>query len=92
MIANANEIHTSIKKYLKTLDVKALMSLDTFVQLLPRMPHFQLPDCKMVHKSMEADTLHLFIQLELDSRKAGELPYTYGEMYLKVGIPKEFLK
>ena len=86
MITNANEIHAAMKAHIKTLKIEALESIETFAALLPKMPHFQLTDCKMVHKSMEADTLRLFLQLEMDARKAGELPYTYGEMYLKVGI------
>ena len=86
------EIHQSIKNDLKQTHTNKLRSLEYFAAILPSMPHYQLSDCSMAQKAIDADTLRFFIQGEMYSRNMGELPYSYGEMYLKVGIPKEFLK
>jgi hypothetical protein len=87
-----SEIHASIKKNLASVPTETLISLEFFASVLPSMPHYMLNNCSMAQKSIDADTLRWHIQLEMDSRKAGKLPYTFGEMYLKVGIPKEFLE
>jgi len=89
---NPSDIHASIKKNLVSVPTETLINLEFFASVLPSIPHYMLNDCSMKQKSIDADTLRWHIQLEMDSRKAGELPYTYGEMYLKVGIPKAFLK
>ena len=86
-----SQIHASIKKNLASVPTETLISLEFFASVIPSMPHYML-NGSMKQKSIDADTLRWHIQLEMDSRKAGDLPYTYGEMYLKVGIPKEFLK
>jgi hypothetical protein len=41
-----------------------------------------------LQKSMIADTIIWYLE---DDGYAGKLPFTYGEAYLSVGIPKEFL-
>lgn len=71
---------------------ETLKSLEFAVQSLPEMAHQQLGSNRTDQKAIDADALRWLIQRELDARKAGELLYSWGEMYLAMGIPKEFLK
>ena len=80
-----------IKANLPTVPTETLKALEFYQSILPQMPHYQIAGASIEQKSIDADTLRLIIQLELDSRQAGELPYAWDEMYLSVGIPKEFL-
>ena len=55
------------------------------------MPHHLIEGASMTQKAIDADTLIYYLSNELMDRKEGKLPYSYGEAYLAVGIPKEFL-
>jgi hypothetical protein len=83
-----NQAMQSIKK----TDSETLKNeLGLIKQYLPFMPHHQLPYSNMRQKSIDCDLLRWYIQRELDSRKAGEIAYSWEEMYFSVGIPKKFL-
>ena len=78
------------KNFLKEVETETLKTLDFIVQKFPISP--TPADCKTKEQeSIEVDTMRWLVQRELDSRKAGELPYSWGEMYLALNIPKEFL-
>jgi hypothetical protein len=87
----ASHSYENLKTQLQLVLVDDLKSLDFALMSLPRMIHQKLNSDSMQHKSMDADTLRWLIQRELDKRQAGELPYTWTQMYKAMGIPKEFL-
>lgn len=76
---------------LQTQTTEILKSIDFAVSSLPQMPHHILGSDRVEQKVLDADLMRWTMQRELDRRKAGELPYSWGEMYLALGIPKEFL-
>jgi len=80
------------KAALPSVGTETLRSIEFAVKHLPKMPHQILGSDRMDQKALDADLMRWLLQRELDSRKDGELPYSWGEMYLAMGIPKEFLK
>jgi hypothetical protein len=80
------------KQKIATIPVEQLRSVQFAVESLPEMPHQILGSDLIEQKAIDANLIRWLIQRELDTRKAGELPYSYGEMYLAMGIPKEFLR
>ena len=77
---------------LSNVATPTLLSLEFAASSLFKMPHKILGSDLMWQKALDADLLRWLIQRELDTRKAGELGYSWSEMYLAMSIPKEFLR
>jgi hypothetical protein len=87
----ASQALSRFKQKLRSVDTETLKTLEFAIASLPEMPHQILGSDLVDQKAIDADVLRWTIQRGLDSRKAGELPYTWEEMYLAMKIPKEFL-
>ena len=79
------------KAELSSIATQTLLSLKFAALSLPKMPHQILGSDRMDQKSLDADLMRWLIQRELDTRKAGELGYSWDAMYLAMAIPEEFL-
>lgn len=99
MATTLNPTVETIKKKIVSTSTEVLFSLKFFVETFPSVGHQTLPYRTMDQSAMDADLLRFLIQRELDDRRkkdgapinSYELPYSWGEMYLSVKIPKEFL-
>ena len=80
------------KTELSSIATQTLLTLEFAVSNLPRMPHQILGSDRMDQKSLDADLMRWLVQSELDTRNAGTLEYSWGEMYTAMAIPEEFLK
>jgi len=79
------------KDKIKDVPTEQLRSLVFAVESLPQMPHHVLGTQSTKQKALDASLVRWLVQLELDSRKAGEISHSWTAMYLAMGIPKEFL-
>ena len=87
----ASQAITNFKQSIRSVNTELLKTLDFAVENLKKMPHQILESDRLDQKALDADVLRWTVPRELDSRSAGELPYSWGEMYFAMGIPKEFL-
>lgn len=99
MAITLNPTVENTKKKIASASTEVLFSLKFFVETFPSVGHQTLPYRTMNQSAIDADLLRFLIQCELDDRRkkdgapinSYELPYSWGEMYSAVKIPKEFL-